>query len=610
MALFSPDALLSFDPNQPFFGALPHGTGTLFRIWAPLAASAAVMLGDGRTVPMERESLALGTWTAHVRGVAPGARYRIRLGETSPWPDPASRFQPDGVHGPSEVVAPAAYHWKTTDWTGVSLRDLTMYELHVGTFTAEGTLGAAQAKLPMLARLGVTAVELMPLAAFPGCRNWGYDGAALFAPSERYGRPDDLRAFVDEAHRLGLAVLLDAVYNHLGPDGAYLAAFGPFFSAHHETPWGRAVNLDGAHSAGVRRLLLDNALHWLREYRFDGLRLDATHAIHDHSETHWLAELSAAVDALDGPPRLLIAEDDRNDARLLLPRAAGGYGLDAVWADDLHHQFHVLLTGEIYGYYAPFGATSARELAETLPRGWFFDGRPDPTTSHPRGTSADAIRPEQAVACLQNHDQIGNRPTGDRLHEHASPEALRAATALLLLAPQTPLLFMGQEWAASTPFRYFTDHHPALGQQVRDGRKREFAYFPGFSGDVPDPQAAHTFQASALRWDERTQPRHARTLRLHRDLLALRKQITAATDHGAARTALAAEAHGDRALTLTRGPYRILAAFEAADLPRPPGRRVWSSERGLYADAPIPPTARADRLRFHRAGAAVYLAPD
>ena len=593
------------DPNAPFFGAAPHRRGTRFRTWAPLATSAAVVLEDGRTLPMAREPSGYGTWAAQGRGVQPGQRYRIRLGETSPWPDPASRFQPDGVHGPSEVVDPEAYRWKATDWAGVALRDLSVYELHVGTFTPEGTFRAALKKLPLLERLGVTAVELLPVAAFPGCRNWGYDGAALFAPSERYGRPDDLRAFVDEAHRLGLAVLLDAVYNHLGPDGAYLAAFGPFFSDQHTTPWGRAVNLDGAHSAGVRRLLLGNALHWLREYRLDGLRLDATHALVDRSEPHWLAELAGAVSRLNGPKRLLIAEDDRNDARLVTPRP-GGYGLDAVWADDLHHQFRHLLTGETYGYYAPFDGTTAADIAETMRRGWYFDGRPDPTTSTPRGTPADAIAPEQTVICLQNHDQIGNRPLGDRLHDLAPPDQLRAATALLLLAPQTPLLFMGQEWAASTPFRFFTDHHPALGQQVREGRKREFAYFPGFSGGVPDPQADHTFRESTLRWDERELPTHARMLRLHRDLLALRRQVTAATDHGPARDGLSATAHTERALTLTRGPYRIVVAFERCDVPRPAGRRVWSSERKAYAEITRPITARGDRLRFARAGAAVY----
>jgi maltooligosyltrehalose trehalohydrolase len=536
-----------------------------------------------------------------------GTRYRIRLGETSPWPDPASRFQPDGVHGPSEVIDPKAYAWKATEWGGVPLRDLSLYELHVGTFTAEGTFRAAMAKLPLLAELGVTAVELLPVAAFPGRRNWGYDGAALFAPSERYGRPDDLRAFVDEAHRLGLAVLLDAVYNHLGPDGAYLAAFGPFFSSLHETPWGRAVNLDGEHSAGVRRLLLDNALYWLREYRFDGLRLDATHALIDHSEPHWLAELADATSRLDGPKRLLIAEDDRNDARLITPPDAGGFGLDAVWADDLHHQFRRVLTGETYGYYAPFAGTTAADVAETLARGWYFDGRPDPTTGEPRGTPADAIAPRQTVICLQNHDQIGNRPLGDRLHTLAPPDQLRAATALLLLAPQTPLLFMGQEWAASTPFRFFTDHHPALGQQVREGRKREFAYFPGFSGDVPDPQAEGTFRASTLNWDERDEAPHARMLRLHHHLLALRRRITAATNHGIERAGLSAEAHADGTLTLARGPYRIVVAFEKADVPRPPGRRVWSSERKAYAEITRPVVARGDRLHFARAGAVVYL---
>ena len=579
------------------FGAVPHSGGTRFRVWAPSARRAALVL-DGHTAEMRRQPD--GVFEADVPGVGPGARYRVRLDGGAPFPDPASRFQPEGVHGPSEVVDPGAFAWQDAGWRGVAQRDLVFYELHVGTFTPEGTFDGARHRLADLRDLGVTAVELMPVADFPGDRNWGYDPAALWAPSRAYGRPDDLRQFVDEAHRLGLAVFLDVIYNHLGPDGAYAAAFMPVFTQKHATPWGQAVNLDDAGSAGVRAFFVANALHWLREYHLDGLRLDATHALADDSDPHFLAELADAVAALPGPARVLVAEDERNLDRLLLPRPEG-YGLDAVWADDLHHQVRNALAGDAAGYYADFAGTTAADLATTLRQGWFFDGRPKPTTGEPRGTSTKRIRPEQCVVCIQNHDQIGNRPTGDRLTESVTPAEYRAASALLLLAPELPLLFMGQEWAASAPFQFFTDHNAELGPLVSAGRAAEFKDFLDGGVEVPDPQDEATFRRSRLDWDERERPGHAHTLALYRALLALRPTLDGPVE---------AEALADRALRLRRGAHTVTVAFGPADVPAPSGAEVvLHTEQPAFAPDPEPPALAEGRVRFARAGAVVLRQP-
>ena len=577
-------------------GALPEGDATRFRVWAPAAEHVTLVLEpDGRTVSLD--AVSGGYFERVVDGIDPGQRYQVRLDDGDPLPDPASRFQPEGVHGPSEVVDPAAFAWSDADWHGVAQRDLVFYELHVGTFTPEGTFRAAAERLEYLRDLGVTAVELMPVADFPGRWNWGYDGAALYAPSRAYGTPDDLRALVDRAHGLGLAVFLDVVYNHLGPDGAYLAAFGPVFTDRHRTPWGDAINLDDTGSRGVRDFILDNALHWLREYHLDGLRLDATHALVDDSEPHLLAELSEAVEALPGPPRTLVAEDHRNLNTLLLPRPES-FGLDAVWADDLHHLVRNITAGDTEGYYADFADATTADLAETLERGWFYDGRPSKTTAKPRGTSAAPIRPAQCVVCIQNHDQIGNRPAGDRLTASVEPAAYRAASALLLFAPELPLLFMGQEWAATAPFQFFTDHNAELGPLVSAGRKSEFEDFPGFGGAVPDPQDPATFERSRLDWSERDAPGHAHTLALYRALLALRRDLP---------TGIEAEARGERGLHVRRGAYHLLAAFtDGVTLPLPDGAAaVLHTEQHEYAENPHPPEVTGGALRFVRPGAVI-----
>jgi maltooligosyltrehalose trehalohydrolase len=513
---------------NPSLGAIYNGTDTSFRVWAPERARVDLVLGDVLR-PLTRDDK--GYWTGTFADAAPGALYRYRLDDRDDnvFPDPASRSQPHGVHGASMVVDPRAFRWTDQAWRAPALRDLILYELHVGTFTPEGTYRAVIARLPYLVRLGVTAIELMPLGDFPGDRNWGYDGVSIFAPARCYGSPDDLRALVDAAHAHGLAVVLDVVYNHLGPDGAYAHAFSPhYFTERHHTAWGAAVNLDGPHSREVRRFFIENALHWVREYHVDGLRLDATHALQDDGEPNFLAELTTTVRTHATRPVIVTAEDHRNLARMLRPVKDGGFGMDAVWADDFHHQVRVHTAGDREGYYADYTGTS-EDLAATMRQGWFFTGQYSAHRKELRGTSAAGLGPRQFVICIQNHDQVGNRADGARLHHQVEAATYRAATTLLLLAPQTPLLFMGQEWATGSPFQFFTDHHEELGRLVTEGRRREFGAFEAFTGTathpaVPDPQHAGTFERSRLDWDECPREPHAGMLALYTALLALRRR--------------------------------------------------------------------------------------
>ena len=453
-----------------------------------------------------------------------GDRYQYRFGDSQGWPDPASRWQPAGVHGPSMVIDPAAYRWQDEKWTSPPLRDLVIYELHVGTFTPAGSFLSAIERLDDLVALGVNAIELMPVADFPGNRNWGYDGVMLYAPASSYGHPDEMRALVDAAHRRGLAVILDVVYNHFGPDGNYTSVYHDDYSdSTLQTPWGAALNYG---AAPVRAFFLENAPYWMREFHLDGFRLDATHEIADRSTPHLLAEIASAVHSLGG---FVIAEDERNEPRLLRPATAGGEGLDGVWADDFHHVVHVRLTGEREGYYGNYEGT-AEELAQTIDHGWLYRGQVQPTNKKPRGGDATGLLPWQFIYCLTNHDQIGNRAFGERLSHLISPAAYRAASALLCLIPQTPLIFQGQEWAASTPFQFFTDHNPELGKLVTAGRRREFKTFAAFRDEalretIPDPQARETFERSKIRWEERAEPGHAAMLRLYQEFLALRREL-------------------------------------------------------------------------------------
>jgi maltooligosyltrehalose trehalohydrolase len=450
------------------------------------------------------------------------------------------------------VVDPTLFRWTDGDWPGVALADLVIYELHVGAATPEGTFDSLIERLDDIRDLGASAIELMPVADFPGARNWGYDGVALFAPARAYGGPEALRRLVDAAHARGLAVILDVVYNHLGPDGNYLREFSSdYFTGRHTTPWGEALNFDGPDSRPVRDFFVANACYWAHEYHLDGLRLDATHAILDDSPTHILAEIAARVHQSLPPDRrfLFIAENEQNDPRIVRPAAEGGLGLDAVWADDFHHQVRVALTGEREGYYADYTGT-ADDLAATIRQGWFYNGQRSAYLDRPRGAPADDLAAPHFVYCIQNHDQVGNRALGERLNHMIDLAGYRAASVLLLLSPYTPLLWMGQEWAATTPFLYFTDHHAELGRLVTEGRRSEFAGFGAFSGEeVPDPQDPHTFARSKLRWDEREQMPHAGMQCLYRDLLALRSRGTGKRER---RERFAAAPLGDTALALRR----------------------------------------------------------
>jgi maltooligosyltrehalose trehalohydrolase len=509
-------------------GAHVEGDGVRFRVWAPDHQTVDVVwqTATGGTAEQPLEWHDDGTFGAWIAGLGGGTRYWYRVSDQL-LPDPASRYQPEGVHGPSEVIDPRSFQWTDEHWTGLRRADLVIYELHVGTFSEEGTFRGVERHLDHLTRLGVTAIELMPLAEFAGTRNWGYDGVDLFAPSHNYGTPDDLRHLVDAAHRAGIGVIIDVVYNHLGPDGAYLSAFSPYyFTSRHKTPWGEALNLDGPYSEHVRRFFIENALHWIDEYHMDGLRLDATHALRDDSPRPFLAELSETIRAT-GRRVVLIAEDERNLASLALPVDRGGCGLDAIWADDFHHQARRLVAGDAESYFAAFSG-SADDLATTIERGWFYSGQVSPLTAAPRGTDPAVLAPDQFVFCIQNHDQVGNRALGDRLHHGVEAAAYRALSALFLSLPETPLLFMGQEWAASSPFLYFTDHHAELGRAITEGRRNEFGEFMAFSAPeareaIPDPQAEATFTASRLRWHEVGQDEHQRMLRLYAALLGLRR---------------------------------------------------------------------------------------
>jgi len=451
------------------------------------------------------------------------------------------------------IVDPGAFAWSDHHWCGVALEDLIIYELHVGAATPAGTFEALIEQLDNLVELGVTAVELMPVAEFPGERNWGYDGVNLFAPTHSYGGAQGLYRLVDAAHARGLAVLLDVVYNHFGPDGNYLREFSPYYvTDQHTTPWGDAIDVDGPCSRPVRDFFIANALYWAHEYHIDGLRLDAVHAIIDTSPTHLVAELASSLRMSLPPERhfILIAEHGANDPMVVRRAdsglARGAWGLDGIWSDDFHHQVRVALTGERDGYYADYAGT-AQDLAATISQNWFFHGQLSPHLGHARGAPAADLAPAHFIYCIQNHDQVGNRALGDRLNHVVPLDAYRAASVLLLLVPQTPLLWMGQEWAASTPFLFFTDHNPELGRAVTEGRRREFARFSAFRKQViPDPQALETFTQTKLHWEERTEAEHAPVLLLYQDLLSLRRKHPVLRQ----QVSFAARPVGDRTISL------------------------------------------------------------
>ncbi len=524
-------------------GAHAHSSGTTFRVFATTTDRVAVLLfeADGET-PRRTERLAAlgdGWFGGTLADVQPGALYKFVLGDAA-WPDPYARALPFGVHGAALVVGDT-FIWRHGGGTHRSLSEHVFYELHVGTFTHEGTYAAAIDKLPQLARLGVTAVELLPVCAFAGARGWGYDGVMHFAPFAPYGSPDDLRRFVDAAHGVGLAVFLDVVYNHFGPDGSYLGVYDPaYFDRAHPTRWGDAPDFA---NPIARAYVLDSARMWLESYRFDGLRLDATHAIHDdvHQRSHGarlrvLRELADLAHAMT-PRRLVIAEDDLNE-----PRLCREHDMDGIWVDDFHRQLHATLTHARDGNFAAY-TPGAKGLVDTIMGGWLFAGEHFSPWNVKRGAPATGLPASAFVYGIQNHDHVGNRPSGDRMCHHASMESYAAAAMLLLFLPMTPLLFQGQEWAASTPFLYFTDHHEGLGKLVREGRKDEFRGFPGWDGEPPDPQALSTFTSSKLLWEERAAAPHAEILALYTELIALRRRDPVLGDPS--RERLTATARGD-----------------------------------------------------------------
>ncbi|WP_026415606.1 malto-oligosyltrehalose trehalohydrolase [Actinomadura oligospora] len=538
---------------------------TRFSVWSPSARKVSVAVlapGFPQVVPMT--PAADGWWTADVPHAVHGTDYGFLLDERDDvLPDPRSAWQPRGVHAPGRVYDHTRFRWSDGTWRGRPLAGSVLYELHVGTFTPEGTLDAAAARLDHLVHLGVDVVELMPVAAFSGDRGWGYDGVCLWAVHEPYGGPDALKRFVDTAHARGLAVVLDVVYNHLGPSGNHLREFGPYFTDASTTPWGDAVNFDQPGSDGVRAFVVENALMWLRDFHLDGLRLDAVHAIRDQRAVHILEELSAAVDALAarlGRGPFLVGESDLNDPRSITPREAGGHGLTAQWDDDVHHALHALLTGERQAYYADFGST--RTLAKALTCAFVHDGCYSAHRGRRHGRPVDRARTpaHRFVVSLQNHDQIGNRATGDRLSDREgrglSLEHLKIGAALLLLGPFTPMLFMGEEWGASTPWRYFTDHRePDLARAVTEGRRREFAAH-GWDGEVPDPQAVETFLRSVLDWTEPDTGHHRDLLDWYRALIALRRAHPEFTDPDLTRVHVET---GDTWLIMRRGRFRVAA---------------------------------------------------
>lgn len=507
-------------------GATYLGQGRCrFLVWAPWAERVEVhiLTSPQRQVPLAPAEQ--GYHRAVLEGVSPGTLYRYVLDGEKERPDPASRFQPQGVHGPSAVVDASAFAWEDTSWAGLPLEEFILYELHVGTFTPEGTFDAVIPHLDRLAELGVTAVELMPVAQFPGERNWGYDGVFPFAVQASYGGPDALKRLVNACHRRGLAAVLDVVYNHLGPQGNYLADFGPYFSQRYHTPWGSALNFDAAQSDDVRRFFLDNALYWLTEFHFDALRLDAIHGIFDASAYSFLAELGDAVHqaaAQLGRPLYVIPESDLNEARVVQPRERGGYGLDAQWNDDFHHVLHTLLTRERNGYYQDFGRLA--QLATAFREGFVYSGQYSAYRQRRHGNSSRDVPAYRFVVFAQNHDQVGNRMRGDRLSALVDFEALKLIAGVVLLSPFLPLLFMGEEYGETAPFQYFVSHSdPELIAAVRKGRREEFARFR-WQGELPDPQDEATFLRSKLRHERRRQEPHQQLENFHRELIRLRRE--------------------------------------------------------------------------------------
>ncbi|HEX9489032.1 MAG TPA: malto-oligosyltrehalose trehalohydrolase [Stellaceae bacterium] len=580
------------------FGAELSREGVRFRLWAPRAKAVALRLEHGER-PMARAG---GGWfeltTAAARA---GSRYRYVL-DGQAVPDPASRYQPEDVHGPSEVIDPRSYDWRDTDWRGRRWEEIVLYELHTGTFSERGDFAGVERHLDHLVSLGVTAIELMPVADFPGQRNWGYDGVLIFAPDSRYGRPEDLKRLVDTCHARGLAVFLDVVYNHFGPEGNYLHVYGPqFFTERHHTPWGAAINFDGEQARPVRDFYVENALYWLEEFQLDGLRFDAVHAIRDDSERHILREIAETVRArFSGErPIHLVLENDRNEAHLLRP---GLY--TAQWNDDLHHALRVLTTGESAGYYADYADAPVGRLGRALAEGFAYQGESSAYREEKRGEPSAYLPPTCFVSFIQNHDQVGNNAFGTRLSRLATPASIRIAAAVYLLSPQIPMIFMGEEWGAEQPFTFFCDFGPDLADKVREGRRREFAKFPEFRDEaararIPDPCAAATFASAVLDWKAPERPPHSERRAWYRRLLALRAREIAPRLRGMRGSAGAWRPLGPRALRVDwrlgdGSRLTLLANFgdDAVALPEPARGRLLYATGETPRDA-LPPLSAA-----------------
>ena len=618
------------------FGARPLRDGsTLFRVWAPRAERLAVKIIDAapQSVMMERRDGDI--FEVVVPDVRAGADYFFVINDEKERPDPVSRWQPRGVHGPSRVVDPDAFVWTDQSWRGRPLREFLIYELHTGTFTPAGTFEGVIPKLDHLQQLGVTAVELMPVAEFPGGRNWGYDGTHPYAPQSTYGGPFGFKRLIDACHAAGLTVVLDVVYNHLGPEGNYLGDYAPIFNHNYRTPWGDALNFDGPDADGVRRYFVDNALYWLTEYHVDALRLDAVHRIIDISPRHLLAEIAAEFRAQAqalGRAAWTIAESDLNDVRVIRPAQACGYGLDAQWSDDFHHSLHALLTKTDRGYFADFGQLA--DLAKAIKEGFVYDGRASVFRRKRHGTSSVERPGEQFVVCIQNHDQIANGYWGDRLAALITLEQQKLAAALLLCAPNLPLLFMGQEWGELAPFLYFTSHTDQdLAQGVREGRRKEYAAFVKEEGETvapvggfADPQAVETFAHSKLIWSRLAESPHTEVLRCYRDLFALRKAHSCLSNCDKALTDVSFD-EARRWLTIRRGDRDGSAALllcnlsdEAQTISGSMSQAdawrlvLWSGDQvyGGAAQFPAPPAQlehATERQAVHLAGwqAALYI---
>jgi maltooligosyltrehalose trehalohydrolase len=511
-------------------GATVRAEGVNFRFWAPAAKKVELVTEDGLTQEMQRD--AHGFYECFAPGLTAGTLYRYRINSETFVADPVSRYQPQDVDGPSEVIDPASYNWRNTAWRGRPWREAIIYELHIGTFTEGGTYASATERLDSLVELGITAIELLPLAEAPGKCNWGYDGVFMYAPERCYGRPDDLKAFIDAAHDRGLMVFLDVVYNHFGPQGNYLNVYAPnFFTNKRKTPWGSAIHIDGASQQPVRDFFTNNALQWLNEYRFDGLRFDAVQEIHDPSDPPFIKYLANTIRTATPRDRHvhLILENDDNNETLLSRHKGRDNRYDAQWNDDVHHALHVIATGERIDYYRDYSYDPVGQVLRALSEGFAYQGEFSRVRGRNRGTKSTDLPGLSFIIFLQNHDQIGNRAFGDRLGHLARPQTLAALIPLVCLTPMIPMLFMGDEWNASSPFLYFCDFEPDLAKAVREGRRREFAGFPGFATAsdlhaIPDPGDPKTFAASTLKWEERGQSKHAAWVRYYQEVLRIRRR--------------------------------------------------------------------------------------